>query len=135
MNELYWINVLGTISSVSSLFCFVFGAAVIVFFVWTIAVAIDENIDDKSYQIPKKCLKYIAILFSVFLTINIFVPNKNDLYAIYGVGTAIDYCKNNSDVKELPDNAIKALNAYLKHIEKYNTSNSTENAEAKSSNN
>lgn len=135
MNELYWINVLGTISGVSSLFCFVFGAAVIVFFVWTIAVAIDENIDDKSYQIPKKCLKYIAILFSVFLTINIFVPNKNDLYAIYGVGTAIDYCKNNSDVKELPDNAIKALNAYLKHIEEYNTSNSTENAEAKSSNN
>lgn len=135
MNELYWINVLGTISDVSSLFCFVFGAMVIVFFVWTIAVTIDENVDDKVQQLPKKYLKYIAILFSIFLTINIFVPNKNDLYAIYGVGTAIDYCKNNSDVKELPDNAIKALNAYLKHIEKYNTSNSTENAEAKSSNN
>lgn len=135
MNELYWINVLGTISDVSSLFCFVFGAMVIVFFVWTIAVTIDENVDDKVQQLPKKYLKYIAILFSIFLTINIFVPNKNDLYAIYGVGTAIDYCKNNSDVKELPDNAIKALNAYLKHIEKYNTSNSTENAEAESSNN
>lgn len=135
MNELYWINVLGTISDVSSLFCFVFGAMVIVFFVWTIAVTIDENVDDKVQQLPKKYLKYIAILFSIFLIINIFVPNKNDLYAIYGVGTAIDYCKNNSDVKELPDNAIKALNAYLKHIEKYNTSNSTENTEAESSNN
>lgn len=135
MNELYWINVLGTISDVSSLFCFVFGAMVIVFFVWTIAFAIEENLDDKVRQLSKKYLKYIAILFSIFLTINIFVPNKNDLYAIYGVGTAIDYCKNNSDVKELPDNAVKALNAYLKHIEKYNASNSTENTEADSSNN
>lgn len=135
MNELYWINVLGTISNVSSLFCFVFGAAVIVFFGWTVAVAIDENIDDNFHQTPKKCLKYIAILFSVFLTINIFVPNKNDLYAIYGVGTAIDYYKNNSDIKELPDNAVKALNAYLKHIEKYNASNSPENIETGSSNN
>ena len=135
MSELYWINVLGTISDVSVLFSFLFATMTIIFFVWTIAVAIDENVDDKFHQVPKKCLKYIAVLFSVFLTINIFVPNKNDLYAIYGVGTTIDYCKNNSDVKELPDNAIKALNAYLKHIEKYNTSNSTENAEAKSSNN
>lgn len=135
MNELYWINVLGTISNVSSLFCFVFGTMVIVFFVWTIAFAIEENLDDKVRQLSKKYLKYIAILFSIFLTINIFVPNKNDLYAIYGVGTAIDYCKNNSDVKELPDNAVKALNAYLKHIEKYNASNSTENTEADSSNN
>lgn len=74
-------------------------------------------------------------MFSVFLTLNIFIPNKNELYAIYGVGTIIDYCENNSNMKELPDNAVKALNAYLKNIEKYNTSNSTENTEAESSNN
>lgn len=135
MSELYWINVLGTISDVSVMFSFLFAAMTIIFFVWTIAVAIDENVDDKFHQVPKKCLKYVAILFSVFLTLNIFIPNKNELYAIYGVGTIIDYCENNSNMKELPDNAVKALNAYLKNIEKYNTSNSTENTEAESSNN
>lgn len=135
MSELYWINVLGTISDVSVLFSFLFATMTIIFFVWTIAVAIDENVDDKFHQVPKKCLKYVAILFSVFLTLNIFIPNKNELYAIYGVGTIIDYCENNSNMKELPDNAVKALNAYLKNIEKYNTSNSTENTEAESSNN
>ncbi len=123
MNELYWINVLGTISDVSSLFCFLFGAAVIVFFGWTVAVAIDENIDDKFHQLPKKCLKYTAILFSIFLTINIFVPNKNDLYVIYGIGNVIDYCKKNDDMKELPDNAVKALNLYLKKNIKENEEN------------
>ena len=123
MNELYWINVLGTISDVSSLFCFVFGAMVIVFFVWTIAVTIDENVDDKVQQLPKKYLKYIAILFSIFLTINIFVPNKNNLYAIYGIGNVIDYCKKNDDMKELPDNAVKALNLYLKKNIKENEEN------------
>ena len=123
MNELYWINVLGTISDVASLFCFLFGAAVIVFFGWTVAVAIDENIDDKFHQVPKKCLKYTAILFSIFLTINIFVPNKNDLYVIYGIGNVIDYCKKNDDMKELPDNAVKALNLYLEKNIKKNEEN------------
>ena len=135
MSELYWINVLGSLSYISSLFCVIFGIATIMCFVWSIAVVVEEDVDDKIRQLPKKYLKYIAILFSISLTINIFVPRKNDLYAIYGIGTANEYCKNNSGVKELPDNAIKALNAYLKHIEKYNTNNSNENTEVGSSNN
>lgn len=115
MNELYWINVLGTLNYISSLFCFVFGIVTIICFVWSIAVVVEEDVDDKIRQIPKKYLKYFAILFSIFLTINIFVPNKNDLYVIYGIGNVVDYCKKNDDMKELPDNAIKALNLYLKN--------------------
>lgn len=135
MSDLYWISVLGTLSDVSSMFCFILGAATIVFFAWTVVVMIDDSIDDKFHRTPKKCLKYFTILFSVFLVINIFVPSKNDLYTIYGVGATIDYCKNNSDVKELPDNAVKALNAYLKHIEKYNTDSNNENPETGHPNN
>lgn len=115
MNELYWINVLGTLSYISSLFCFVFGIVTIICFVWSIAVVVEDDVDDKIRQIPKKYLKYFAILFSIFLTINIFVPNKNDLYVIYGIGNVVDYCKKNDGIKELPDNAIKALNLYLKN--------------------
>lgn len=115
MNELYWINVLGALSNISSLFCLVFGIVTIICFVWSIAVVVEEDVDDKIRQIPKKYLKYFAILFSIFLTINIFVPNKNDLYVIYGIGNVVDYCKKNDDMKELPDNAIKALNLYLKN--------------------
>lgn len=123
MNELYWINVLGTLNYISSLFCFVFGIVTIICFVWSIAVVVEEDVDDKIRQIPKKYLKYFAILFSIFLTINIFVPNKNDLYVIYGIGNVVDYCKKNDDMKELPDNAIKALNLYLKNNIKENEEN------------
>lgn len=115
MNELYWINVLGALSNISSLFCLVFGVATIISFAWSIAVVIEKDVDDKIRQISKKNLKYFAILFSIFLTINIFIPNKNDLYVIYGIGNVVDYCKKNDDMKELPDNAIKALNLYLKN--------------------
>lgn len=101
----------------------VFGIATIICFVWTIAGAIDENVDEKIHQISKKCLKYFAILLSIFLTINIFVPNKNDLYVIYGIGNVVDYCKKNDGMKELPDNAIKALNLYLKNNIKENEEN------------
>lgn len=127
MNELYWINVLGALSNISSLLCFVFGAATIIFFVWSIAGEIEENVDDKIRQMTKKYLKYCAILFSIFLTINIFVPNKNDLYVIYGVGNVIDYCKKNDGMKELPDNAIKALNLYLENNIKENKENEENN--------
>lgn len=123
MNELYWINVLGTLNYISSLFCFVFGIVTIICFLWSIAVVVEEDVDDKIRQIPKKYLKYFAILFSIFLTINIFVPNKNDLYVIYGIGNVVDYCKKNDDMKELPDNAIKALNLYLKNNIKENEEN------------
>lgn len=123
MNELYWINVLGALSNISTFFCMVFGIATIICFVWPIAGAIDENVDEKIHQISKKCLKYFAILLSIFLTINIFVPNKNDLYVIYGIGNVVDYCKKNDGMKELPDNAIKALNLYLKNNIKENEEN------------
>ena len=35
---------------------------------------------------------------------------------IYGAGTIVDYCKENSKVKEIPDKAIDALNRYLDSI-------------------
>ena len=46
-----------------------------------------------------------------------FVPGKNEACFIYGAGTIVDYCKDNSKVKEIPDKAIDALNRYLDNIE------------------
>lgn len=60
MNELYWINVLGALSNISALFCMVFGIATIICFVWTIAGAIDENVDEKIHQISKKMFKILC---------------------------------------------------------------------------
>lgn len=54
----------------------------------------------------------------VLLPLYILIPSKTELYAIYGVGTVLDYAKSSKEVQKLPDNAVKALNIYLENIQK-----------------
>ena len=73
---------------------------------------------------------------SFFLTVPIFsycVPRpaltltvSPRHFAIYGVGSVIDYAKNSKEVQKLPDNAVKALNVYLESVQK---KDSTDNKE------
>ena len=48
----------------------------------------------------------------------LFIPLTEQLYAIYGVGTVIDYAKGSKEVQKLPDNAVKALNVWLENVNK-----------------
>ena len=50
--------------------------------------------------------------------IDIFAPSIEQLYAIYGVGTVIDYAKESNEVKKLPDNAVKSLNVWIENVNK-----------------
>ena len=43
----------------------------------------------------------------------IFIPSKNEMYAIYGIGTVIDYVQDNQTAQGIPDKAIKAIDKYL----------------------
>lgn len=40
------------------------------------------------------------------------------LLKIFGIGTVLEYIKNSDEAKQLPDNALKAINYYLKEIPK-----------------
>lgn len=48
----------------------------------------------------------------------VFIPSKEQLYVIYGVGTVVDYVKGSKEVQKLPDNAVKALNMWLENVNK-----------------
>ena len=48
------------------------------------------------------------------------IPSTSQCYAIYGIGSTIEYIQNSEEVKKLPDNAIKALNSYLESITEEN---------------
>lgn len=37
---------------------------------------------------------------------------------INGIGTVIDYAKENKEVQKLPNNAVKALNIWLENVNK-----------------
>lgn len=114
MNDLYWINVLGSISDLLSFLKFISGFFGVFFLIANFVIMMDDKNDENKKPLGR-CLKYSAIIFTICCVGNIFIPNKNDLYVIYGVGNVIDYCKKNDDLKELPDNAVKALNIYLEN--------------------
>ena len=112
MITLYWITVLGNISALAPVTFSLF--AVFLF-------CLSLNVFAKS---TKKAIKlcYFGIVASLALCV--LIPTKNELYAIYGVGSIIDYAKNSKEVQKLPDNAVKALNAYFENIQKENSKDS-----------
>lgn len=112
MSTLYWITVLGNISTVAAVSCCMFAAfgfvSLFEFFGYPFGV-------EKSKSNKKK-FKIWFIGELVSLALCILIPSKNELYAIYGVGSVIDYAKTSKEAQKLPDNAVKALNVYLENM-------------------
>ena len=61
-----------------------------------------------------------------FLTLIIFVPSTRTIYKVFGIGSVLEYVKNSDEAKQLPDNALKAINYYLKEIPKENANKDRE---------
>ena len=119
METIYWIQRLGNIGELCTLFCILIGFALIVLSIPTITCYCnteDYNDSDCDYVMYKK-LKSLMIKFSIsfFITMfaGIFIPSEKDLYAIYGIGGTIDYIRSNETAKGLPDKAVKALDLWL----------------------
>ena len=66
----------------------------------------------------KKWLRNAFISNICFLILVLITPSTNTLYKIFGIGTVLEYIKNSDEAKQLPDNALKAINYYLKEIPK-----------------
>ena len=110
MNTLYWLTILGNISSLA-----VLAAA---FFIAGCAVSLIGKMIDDDAKLDKKFFKASIIGMFVSLALCVLIPSKNELYAIYGIGPIIDYAKDSKEVQRLPDNAVKALNVYLEYMQK-----------------
>lgn len=122
MEILYWITVLGNLYTLGrvlliillvvacSIICGI-GIYALVNFPF---IKEDEIRIKKAFNIVKKSLLY-SILPLLIVT---FVPSTKQLYAIYGIGTIIDYAKGNKEIQKLPNNAVKALNVWLENVNK-----------------
>lgn len=115
MSTLYWLTVFGNISGLAAL-------AACFFIAVYIASLIGKIIDDNAKLYKKFCKANIIGMF-ISLALYILIPSKTELYAIYGVGSVIDYAKNSKEVQKLPDNAVKALNVYLENIQEKDSIN------------
>ena len=85
MTTLYWITILGNISSLAAL-----AAA---FFIAGCAASLIIKMIDDDAKLDKKICKASIIGMFVSLALCVLIPSKNELYAIYGVGSVIDYAK------------------------------------------
>lgn len=51
----------------------------------------------------------------------IFIPTTKDALMIYGVGSTLEYLKQNETAKELPDKCIEVLDAYIESLNQKKT--------------
>ena len=57
-----------------------------------------------------------AIFLFVSIPLQIFIPNTKEAFLIYGIGTTVDYLKNNEKVTNLPDKCIDALDSWMESL-------------------
>lgn len=84
-------------------------------FLWDYTNPEFDGFEKKSAE---KWLKNAFISNICFLILVLITPSTNALYKIFGIGTVLEYIKNSDEAKQLPDNALKAINYYLKEIPK-----------------
>lgn len=88
----------------------------ILFIVFLIVASIAR--DEKEKELAKKHLKKITPILAVLILSVTLLPSTKSCYRIIGLRTVIEYIKNSDKAKQLPDNALKAINYYLKEIPK-----------------
>lgn len=114
MKELYFINLIGNLQGAAIALCVVSGLFLLLGMP-ILALTLDDLCFDekKRRQLCLKSTKACVITLALSLILIIFLPSKKDMYIIYGVGKTIDWVKGNEKAEQLPDKAVKALDAFL----------------------
>lgn len=120
MSTLYWITVLGNLSVLAAILLgiVIVCAAFIGIHILVDSSCIMDEYDKASIKKATKIEKKLLIFSIIPILMTAFIPSKEQLYVIYGVGTVVDYAKGSKEVQKLPDNVVKALNMWLENVNK-----------------
>lgn len=111
MSELYWITVLGNISSISGGLCVVSLIALIILIIACIIIYLGDSTSEDFRKMVR--ITKITGIFAIIMTfLTIFVPSTKQALLIYGVGGTVDYIRQNPTAKQLPDKCIKVLDKW-----------------------
>ncbi len=74
--------------------------------------------DDYSFSqyIERFKVKSICFITTLLILLHVLIPTKEDLTLILGIGTTVEYIKENPNVQQLPDSTAQALNSWLEYI-------------------
>jgi hypothetical protein len=112
MELLYWITRLDGLHNLFHIIVFILCIAIYIAILYYIANG--EGIS----KLYKKILKYMLPMGLIAILGVIFVPTTKDALMIYGVGSTLEYLKQNETAKELPDKCIDALDAWIEELNK-----------------
>ena len=118
MSEIYWITRLDLISG------WLIGFAVISGLITFISacgyIGNRSEYEDHEWECHKNWMNFCAkafksgiFCFFFFLISSILTPTTKEAMLIYGVGTTIDYVKQNDTLQQIPDKCINALDAWV----------------------
>lgn len=114
MNEIYWITRLdminGWLLAFGLISGIIMGTAAIMYLVFK-----SDN-DENSMGIIRSILKPSTRVFFICLPLSILTPTKDEAMLIWGVGSTIDYIKENETIKQLPDKCVNALDAWVESL-------------------
>jgi len=114
MKELYFINLIGNLQTAAVVLCAITGGFLLIGLSFLLVVLDDLDVEEeKRKQISRKSAISCAITFVLSVILIVFLPSKKDMYIIYGVGKTMDWVKGNDKAEQLPDKAVKALDAFL----------------------
>lgn len=112
MKNLYWFSVLDGFKVVCITAMIILIVTVVVLLITYIVMVAENENDSIRTKFGKMTFKMFAALCVTSLFV-IFVPSKEDMYVIYGVGKTLDYLKENPDAKNLPDKTVEFLNVVM----------------------
>ena len=118
MTEIYWLQVVGNLGSLTVVAMIIAICALIVLTIGYCAFDVYDDDDRAKQAAIVKWLKRSAVAIIVSTVGMVFIPSDKELMAIYGIGGTIDYIKSNDKAKELPDKVVDALTRYVDSIEK-----------------
>ena len=132
MKFIYFLNVVDSIHTLLIIALCIFG-----FFAIVYAIGVLNQLAYDPYDTPDddpgvehykgKMWKFIWSFLFTFLLFS-FIPSKQTMYEIFGIGTVIDYVQSNDNVKKIPDKCIEAVNLWLdEKMEDMKNNNKPEN--------
>ena len=103
-------------SIADSLHAFFFSAGLIILVLLILIGFGGSLIEECNYY--KEVLKWKGWIITGFICtfMGVIIPTTKQCYAIFGVGTVLNYVNNNDEAKQIPDNAMKAVNRYLESL-------------------
>lgn len=115
MREIYWLTVLGNLRVIVIM---ILVALILAGVVAVVLFAFSDYAATEQREVLSKFLKKVFLSIFCISIVLCFIPSKEDMLAIYGIGGTIDYIQGSEKAKQLPDKVVDALIEYLENINK-----------------